>query len=75
MISVPFLIFYTVGMTLDSTLPYFGKAGLLFGAGLLVHTASRHLLDESLINILPMSLYFATKVWNYYNDLVITHYL
>ncbi|CAH1388918.1 unnamed protein product [Nezara viridula] len=70
MISVPFLIFYTVGMTLDSTLPYLGKAGLLFGAGLLVHTASRHLLDESLINILPMSLYFATKFYFYLTWLI-----
>lgn len=65
MMSVPFLMFYTVGIILDSSLPYLVKAGLLFVTGLLIHTASRHLLDESLINILPMSLYFATKFWFY----------
>lgn len=62
MVSTPFLMFYIVGMTLETGAPYTVKAGVLGGAGIALHLITRYVFDERLVNVLPMSVYLATKV-------------
>ena len=62
MISTPFLVFYIAGMTLQSSLPYLGKIGILMATFVSLHIATKFVFDERLMNVLPMALYCATKV-------------
>lgn len=62
MVSTPFVIFYLIGMTLQSGLPYPAKALILAAVAVFLHFSTRYVFDERLINILPMSVYLATKV-------------
>ncbi|KAL1116290.1 hypothetical protein AAG570_005785, partial [Ranatra chinensis] len=65
MVSTPFLLFYLIGMTLQSTIPYLAKVGVLIAAYIVLHCAMKYVFDERLMNVLPMSVYFATKFWFY----------
>uniref|UniRef100_A0A0A9YIY7 Palmitoyltransferase n=3 Tax=Lygus hesperus TaxID=30085 RepID=A0A0A9YIY7_LYGHE len=65
MVSTPFVMFYLVGMTLQSSLPYPAKTVILFIAALFLHFSTRCVFDDRLVNILPMSVYLATKFWFY----------
>ncbi|XP_014256547.1 palmitoyltransferase Hip14 isoform X2 [Cimex lectularius] len=65
MVSTPFLMFYLVGMTLQSSIPYQAKIAVLMCAVLALHFTTKFVFVEKLINILPLSVYLATKFWFY----------
>jgi len=64
MVSTPFLAFYTVGIILQSSQNYLVKLGLLMTCYIVVYMASQVVFDDRLMNLLPMSIYLATKVPN-----------
>ncbi|XP_023244281.1 palmitoyltransferase ZDHHC17-like [Centruroides sculpturatus] len=61
----PFLLFYLVGMILESAESYVVKACLLFGLFLMMTVVSRFLFDDRILNIIPISVYLSTKFWMY----------
>lgn len=65
MVSTPFLAFYTVGIILQSSQNYLVKLGLLMTCYIVVYMASQVVFDDRLMNLLPMSVYLATKFWMY----------
>ncbi|CAG2059852.1 unnamed protein product [Timema podura] len=65
MVATPFLAFYAIGLVLESNQLYLVKLGLLVVGYIIVHTTSQVLFDERLMNLLPMSIYLATKFWMY----------
>ncbi|XP_063223420.1 palmitoyltransferase Hip14 isoform X2 [Bacillus rossius redtenbacheri] len=65
MVATPFLAFYAIGIVLQSDLLYLVKFGLLVAGYLLVYLLSQVLFDDRLMNLLPMSIYLATKFWMY----------
>ncbi|XP_046394667.1 palmitoyltransferase Hip14 isoform X3 [Ischnura elegans] len=65
MVSTPFMAFYVVGVTLESSLNYLVKMGLFVLAYIVLHFGGQYLYDERLMNLLPMSIYLATKFWMY----------
>lgn len=62
MVSTPFLAFYTVGIILQSSQNYLVKLGLLMTCYIVLYMASHVIFDDRLMNLLPMSVYLATKV-------------
>ncbi|KAG0424619.1 hypothetical protein HPB47_028175, partial [Ixodes persulcatus] len=65
MFSSPFVVFYVIGLVLDSQETHLVKFGLLFIMGCATAFLSRFLFDERVMNVLPMSVYMATKFWMY----------
>ncbi|EEC04140.1 zinc finger protein, putative [Ixodes scapularis] len=65
MFSSPFVVFYVIGLVLDSQETHLVKFGLLFIMGCVTAFLSRFLFDERVMNVLPMSVYMATKFWMY----------
>ncbi|KAG8238511.1 hypothetical protein J437_LFUL017810 [Ladona fulva] len=62
MVSTPFMAFYVVGVTLESSLNYLVKMGIFVLAYIVLHFGGQYLFDERLMNLLPMSIYLATKI-------------
>ncbi|GLH03362.1 hypothetical protein R5R35_007131 [Gryllus longicercus] len=65
MVTTPFLAFYIVGIILQSNQQYLVKLGMLVGCYIVLHFAGQVLFDDRLMNLLPMSIYLATKFWMY----------
>ncbi|PSN53756.1 Palmitoyltransferase Hip14 [Blattella germanica] len=65
MVSTPFLAFYIAGMILQSSQLYLVKLGLFMTGYIVLYMASQVLFDDRLMNLLPMSIYLATKFWMY----------
>lgn len=62
MVSTPFMAFYAVGIILQSSQNYLVKLGLLMTCYIVLYMASQVMFDDRLMNLLPMSIYLATKV-------------
>jgi palmitoyltransferase len=62
MVSTPFLAFYIVGIILQSSQNYLVKLGLLMTCYIILYMVSQVMFDDRLMNLLPMSIYLATKV-------------
>lgn len=62
MVSTPFLTFYVIGIILQSDLVYLVKFGLLVATYIVLHFGGQYFFDDRLMNLLPMSIYLATKV-------------
>ncbi|XP_067012868.2 palmitoyltransferase Hip14 [Anabrus simplex] len=65
MVSTPFFAFYGIGIILQSELNYLMKLGLLMLGYISLYFGGRVLFDDRLMNLLPMSIYLATKFWMY----------
>lgn len=65
MLATPFFGFYLIGLVMQSHLDYLIKLGLILVFYIVVHFAGKILFDDRLINVLPMSVYMATKVLFY----------
>jgi palmitoyltransferase len=62
MVSAPFLAFYAVGIILQSSQNYLVKLGLLMTCYVVLYMAGQIIFDDRLMNLLPISVYLATKV-------------
>jgi hypothetical protein len=62
MVSTPFLAFYAVGIILQSSQNYLVKLGLLMTCYVVLYMAGQVIFDDRLMNLLPISVYLATKV-------------
>lgn len=62
MVGTPFLVFYIIGIVLQSGFDYLAKLGAFLTIYIAVYLANHFLFDERLFHILPMSIYLATKV-------------
>lgn len=62
MVSTPFIVFYVIGMILQSGLDYLIKLGAFIMLYVGIYSANHFIFDERLFHILPLSIYLATKV-------------
>lgn len=62
MISTPFILFYAIGMILQSGLDYLIKLFAFVSLYVAIYFANNYVYDERLNSVLPMSTYLATKV-------------
>lgn len=62
MLATPFFGFYIIGLVMQSNQDYLVKLGLILLFYIVIHFAGKVFFDDRLINVLPMSLYLATKV-------------
>lgn len=62
MVGTPFLVFYAIGLTLQTDLPYPVKIAILCAGYIGLYFAGRYVFDDRLMNVLPMAVYLATKV-------------
>lgn len=62
MVSTPFIVFYIIGLILQSGFDYLAKLGAFLTIYIAVYLANHFLFDERLFQLLPMSIYLATKV-------------
>lgn len=62
MVVMPFVAFYLTGLVLEMDALYLIKGFLLVCFYALMHFLSNMLFDDDLKNILPLSVYLATKV-------------
>lgn len=65
MVGTPFLVFYAIGLTLQTDLPYPVKIAILCAGYIGLYFAGRYVFDDRLMNVLPMAVYLATKFWFY----------
>ncbi|KAK6619516.1 hypothetical protein RUM43_012273 [Polyplax serrata] len=65
MLATPFFGFYIIGLVMQSNQDYLVKLGLILLFYIVIHFAGKVFFDDRLINVLPMSLYLATKFWMY----------
>ncbi|XP_035730374.1 palmitoyltransferase Hip14-like isoform X1 [Vespa mandarinia] len=65
MVSTPFIVFYVIGMILQSGLDYIIKLGAFIMLYVGIYSANHFIFDERLFHILPLSIYLATKMWIY----------
>ncbi|XP_043267611.1 palmitoyltransferase Hip14 isoform X2 [Venturia canescens] len=65
MVSTPFIVFYIIGIIFQCELDYLIKLGAFLTLYIAVYLAKNFLFDERLFQILPMSIYLATKMWVY----------
>jgi len=65
MVLTPFLVFYAVGIILQSSHNYLVKLGLFMTSFVVPYAVSQLMFDDRLKNLLPMSIYLATKVLYY----------
>lgn len=66
MLSMPFLVFWAVGSTLELEVDYLVKFGLFALIYILVNGTSVLTFDDRLMNFLPLGIYLSTKAWIYY---------
>ncbi|CAB3221760.1 unnamed protein product [Arctia plantaginis] len=64
-VVMPFVAFYLTGLVLEMDALYLIKGFLLVCFYALMHFVSNLLFDDDLKNILPLSVYLATKMWFY----------
>lgn len=62
MVSTPFILFYVIGMIFQSSLDYLLKLVAFVAIYLSIYSANHFVFDERLFDVLPMSIYLATKV-------------
>ncbi|KAL9704165.1 hypothetical protein quinque_007683 [Culex quinquefasciatus] len=65
MIATPFLVFYLAGLIFCAETLIIIKIFLLGCLYALSHTVGQTLFDETLMALLPLSVYMATKAWFY----------
>ena len=65
MISLPFVLFWSMGMILQVQLDYLVKLGLFALVYIYSNLMSEFVFDERLFEILPLSIYFANKFFFY----------
>ncbi|XP_033216897.1 palmitoyltransferase Hip14 isoform X1 [Belonocnema kinseyi] len=65
MVSTPFILFYVIGMIFQSSLDYLLKLVAFVAIYLSIYSANHFVFDERLFDVLPMSIYLATKTWIY----------
>lgn len=65
MIAMPFLVFYLVGLILSINTLFLIKLFLLLCLYAVTHMSGQILFDETLMSMLPLSVYMATKLWFY----------
>lgn len=70
MLSTPFIVYFVLGFTFDSNYTYTTKVCILLALIALVSLMNRYLYDDRLTNLLPISIYLATKFWLYVTYLV-----
>jgi palmitoyltransferase len=65
MMAAPFLTYYILGFTFNSDMGYLPKIAtllLFFGA---IGLFNKYIFDDRIQNVLPISIYLATKFWLY----------
>lgn len=62
MVGTPFILFYIIGMIFQSSLDYLLKLVAFVAIYLAIYSANHFVFDERLFDVLPMSIYLATKV-------------
>lgn len=62
MVTTPFIVFYMIGMILQSGLDYLVKLGAFVTLYIALYIANHFIFDERLFHVVPMSIYLATKV-------------
>ena len=65
MVSMPFILFWSVGMIFQYQVDYLIKLGLFVLVYLYANLMSEFVFDDRLFNILPLSIYFSTKFYFY----------
>ncbi|XP_066590663.1 palmitoyltransferase Hip14 isoform X2 [Prorops nasuta] len=65
MVSTPFIAFYVIGIILQSGVDYLIKLGAFITLYVAAYLANHYVFDERLHQVLPMSVYLATKFWIY----------
>ena len=65
MLSMPFILFWSIGMIFNLQLDYLVKLGLFVLVYIYANLMSEFVFDERLFNILPLSIYFANKFYFY----------
>ena len=62
MVTTPLIAFYVIGMVLQSGWDYLLKLGAFITLYVAVYLMNHFVFDERLFHVLPVSIYFATKV-------------
>lgn len=65
MIATPFLVYYLIGLLFSANLLFVIKFFLCGCLYAVVWTIGKKLFDETLMSLLPLSIYLGTKVWFY----------
>lgn len=65
MITTPFLTFYLIGLLFSADFLFIIKIFLLTCLYAICYTLGKRLFDETLMSLLPLSIYMATKLWFY----------
>ncbi|XP_018337645.1 PREDICTED: palmitoyltransferase Hip14 isoform X1 [Trachymyrmex septentrionalis] len=65
MVTTPLIAFYVIGMILQSGWDYLLKLGAFITLYVAVYLMNHFVFDERLFHVLPVSIYFATKMWIY----------
>lgn len=66
MITLPFIVIWAFGSTLELEVDYLVKLGLFVLLYLFVNGTSMLTFDDRLMNFLPLGIYLSTKIWIYY---------
>ncbi|RWS29021.1 zinc finger protein-like protein [Leptotrombidium deliense] len=64
-LGAPFLIYYFLGSLFHSDLSYPIKLVFLLSIGFVLTFGSHYIFDERSFNVVPISVYIATKFWMY----------
>lgn len=70
MVATPFIIYYLAGLIFSANTLYIIKFFLLGCLYAVAHTISRVFFNDQLSALLPLSVYFATKIWFYITWLI-----
>lgn len=65
MIGTPFLVYYLVGLLFSSDILFIIKFILVVCLYAVCHTVGKRLFDDTLMALLPLSIYMSTKLWFY----------
>ena len=65
MVSLPFVLFWSVGMILQTQTDYLIKLGLFALIYIYSNLMHEFVFDERLFTVLPLSIYFANKFFFY----------
>ena len=65
MITLPFILFWSIGVIFEIQLDYLVKLGLLVLVYVYSNVMNEFVFDERLFNVLPLSIYFANKLYFY----------
>jgi len=66
MLTLPFIVIWAVGSTLEVEVDYLVKLGMFVLLYLFVNGTSMLTFDDRLMNFLPLGIYMSTKLWIYY---------